>query len=96
MRGDRQNVFVWRNEVYGDYNLTVEEILHKLERFKLTENEKTAIINCLDKEQTIYISGKKGATGKTTLTNRLIELGLSAVEIDIDCIVMMDTHISFR
>jgi Flp pilus assembly CpaF family ATPase len=82
--------------VYGKYELTLETILQKLERNKLTKKEKNTIINCLEQEQTVYISGNHGATGKTTLTNRLIELGLDAVEIDIEHIVMMNTPIADR
>lgn len=82
--------------VYGDYALTKKDILHKIERWHLNDDERYALLNCLDHKNPIIISGIHGATGKTSLVERLNSLGLVAYEIDIDEIVMMNTLIKNR
>lgn len=82
--------------VYGEYSLTKKEIIHKIERWHLNSDEKYALLTCLDHENPIIVSGMHGATGKTSLVERLNSLGLIAYEIDINEIVMMNTLIKNR
>ena len=81
---------------FGKYNFTINEILHKVEIWKLTREEQDALVFCITHGETIYISGKHGTTGKTSLVARLTDLGLDAKEIDINGLVLMNTLIENR
>ena len=59
--------------------------------------KKYALLTCLDHENPIIVSGMHGATGKTSLVERLNSLGLIAYEIDInEIIIVLDKIIEVK
>lgn len=77
------------NVEMNKYNMSHEQIMDKLSRLNLDEITLRQIFNCIDKNLVVYITGPHGPTGKTSLCRRLNEIGIPAIELDINNILYM-------